>query len=215
MRPEGRPFRDVPGKVAEWSKRRTRNPVYGSPYRGIESHPFRQMKKQRPTVAFLLVPAPLRLCLIHVRISRNHRPHPTAATGARTALVRARIDCFARLGIAWNFPARCAGTGGDTAVGADGKAGAGRDGARAAGRPPPRPISPRAPPAKPALAPRPALTKPAATPQPVPQRAVSAEAERMSPPETAPESAAPGTGASGASTARQARPDPRRRRKPA
>ena len=67
-----------------------------------------------------------------------------------------------------------------------------------------------APPAKPALAPRPAMTQPVVAPRPAPQRAAAAEAEKIAPPETAPEPAAPGTGAAGASAgaSSQTRPAP-------
>ena len=65
-------------------------------------------------------------------------------------------------------------------------------------------------PPKPAPAPRPALTQPVVAPRPAPQRAAAAEAEKIAPPDTAPELAAPGTGAPGPSTGAsgQTRPAP-------
>ncbi len=57
------------------------------------------------------------------------------------------------------------------------------------------------PPPKPAPAPRPALTKPVAAPRPAPQRAASAEAAKIAPPEPAPEAAAPASAASSGSQA--------------
>ncbi len=215
MRPEGSPpLGDVPGKVAEWSKAPdSKSGVrFSVPWVRIPPFPPNEKNSDRRSL-FLLAPAFLRLCLTHVRTSRDHRAHPSAATGARTALVRAGVDCFACPGISRSFRARCAGTGGDSAVDPDGKAGAGRDGA-ASQLAPRQPSLARAPP-KPAPAPRPALTKPDAAPQPAPQPGAAAESEKSAPPSPHPNLRRRLAPHRADRQPRQARPSPRRRRKAA
>src|SRR5471032_2815917 len=94
--------------------------IYG---KFCDRHVFRQIKK-RPTVAFKLAPAALRLFLTHVPISRHCRAHPFARWGARFALVRTGLDRAAYAGVARPLLEGRTGAAGQSAIGADGEAGA-------------------------------------------------------------------------------------------
>ena len=111
-------------------KRRTRNPVYGSPYRGFESHPFRQnQKKATDSRFFYLARAAIRLFLTYVFNSRNRRSFATARRRARAVLVRAGLNRAACAGIDRHVLGARASATGEDAVGADRNARAFRSGA--------------------------------------------------------------------------------------
>ena len=104
-------------------KRRTRNPVYGSPYRGFESHPFRQSNKSDQW-SLLLFEGTDRLFLNHVPVKYHCRARSTACPGACLVMVHAGLNRVARAGIARHLPGRGVGAAGEGAIGTEGNAGA-------------------------------------------------------------------------------------------
>src|SRR3990172_1542752 len=139
--PRKSPWGTRPGKVAEWSKAPDSKSGVRFSVPWVRIPPFPPIIKRllrslyywrrgwvRREPAGSASP-PFALSLTDVRISRHTRTHPTAATGARFALVRAGFDRAACAGVARRVLGGRAGAVGEEAVGADGKAGAGRGGA--------------------------------------------------------------------------------------